>query len=90
MHSEVVSQSTNDAMKDAIELPDLMSDVSDVDIYRAAKILVDLYGDDAGIRAALRCDHFFEGGDLEGSKVWKRIVDAIKVLQNFETPHALN
>lgn len=77
-------------MKDAIELPDQMSNVSDVDIYRAAKIMVDIYGDDASIRAALRCDHFLDEGDVEGSKVWKRIVDAIKVLQDNEIPHALN
>ncbi len=61
-----------------------------MDIYRAAKIMVELHGDDAGIRAALRSDHFLEQGDLEGSKAWKRIVDAIKVLQNMETPRALN
>ena len=40
--------------------------VSDVDIYRTAKILVNQHGEDAPIHAAMRADELLEEGDLDG------------------------
>ncbi len=53
---------------------------SDPDIYRAAKLLIDQHGADAGLRAAERADEMLERGDLEGAAVWRRILKAIEEL----------
>ena len=56
----------------------------EIDIWRAAQQMIEIYGPDAGINAALRADHLLDQGDPDGFHVWKRIVDAIKQLQgNF-------
>ena len=39
---------------------------SDLDIYRAAKLLIDQHGEKAAMTAADRADLLFENGDLEG------------------------
>ena len=39
---------------------------SDLDIYRAAKVLIDRHGQDAPIRAAMRADEPLAAGDLDG------------------------
>ncbi len=54
--------------------------ISDIDIYRSAKLIVDKYGDDAPIEAALRADAMLERGDLDGYAVWKRILAAVEEL----------
>ena len=59
--------------------------VSDIDIYRSANVLVKQYGDDAGFYAAQRVDAMAEVGDVEGERVWKRILRAVEELQR-ETP----
>ena len=53
----------------------------DIDIYRAAKLVVDQHGDEAPIHAAMRADELFEAGDMEGCATWKRILGAIDVLR---------
>ena len=55
--------------------------IPDIDIYRAAKLLVDQHGEDAPIRAAERADELLEAGDTEGAAVWRAIVAAIEELQ---------
>jgi len=54
------------------------------DIWRAAKILIDRYGDDAAVRAAMRADEMLEAGDLDGQRVWKRIAAAIEELTSSD------
>ena len=51
--------------------------VSDVDIWRAARLLLDRHKDVAGLVAAQRADELLESGDIENSTIWKRIVAAI-------------
>jgi len=51
--------------------------INDPDIFRAAKLLIDKHGNDAAIRAAQRADGLLNGGDMEGSAVWRRISEAI-------------
>ena len=51
--------------------------VSRMDIWRAAKLLVDQHGADAPIKAAQRADELLAGGDMEGRSVWLRILEAV-------------
>ena len=59
---------------------------SDLDVYRAAKILVDEHGRDAPIRAAQRIDDLRDRGDLDGCAVWRRILKACDELLATEPP----
>ncbi len=58
-----------------------MGSVSDLDIYRAASVIIKQYGQDAPIHAATRADAMLETGDLGGYAVWKRILRAVGELQ---------
>ena len=58
--------------------------VSDIDIWRAARLLLDRHRDLAGLIAAQRADELLESGDIEGSTIWKRIVAAIDEWQRDE------
>jgi hypothetical protein len=51
--------------------------ISDLDIFRAADLLVKRHGADAPIVAAQRADELFDEGDLDGVAVWKRITRAV-------------
>ena len=51
--------------------------ISDLDIWRAANLLIQRHGEDAEIEAAKRADQMLERGDLDGQVVWKRIRRAI-------------
>ena len=51
--------------------------VSDLDIWRAARLLLDRHKDVAGLVAAQRADELLESGDVERSNIWKRILAAI-------------
>jgi hypothetical protein len=44
--------------------------ISDLDIYRAANLLIDRYGDDALTEAARRIDRMLASGDSEGRVVF--------------------
>ncbi len=57
---------------------------SDLDIYRAANILVKRYGEDAALKAARRADVMLERGDMDGYAVWKQIVKAVEEMQRTE------
>lgn len=51
--------------------------VSDLDIYRSAKLLIDQYGDGASLHAANRCDEMLDKGDIDGRAAWSRIYEAV-------------
>jgi hypothetical protein len=55
--------------------------ISDLDIYRAANMLIGRHGNDAVIRASQRADRMLERGDRDGQIVWLRIKRAIEALQ---------
>ncbi len=55
--------------------------ISDLDIYRSAKLLIKQHGEDAAIHVAIQADACSEKGDLEGKAVWLRVIKAIKELQ---------
>ena len=58
--------------------------MEDIDIWRAAEQMRTLYGEDAGVEAAVRADKALHQGDIVGCNVWKRIVDAIGELERKE------
>ncbi len=62
--------------------------ISDLDIYRAAKPLIDHHGEDAPIFAAMQADKRAAAGDMEGRRVWMRVIGAIKELLDQKLPGA--
>lgn len=54
--------------------------VTELDIYRAARVLVREHGADSPIATAMHYDALLDAGDLDGAAVWKRILAAIDVL----------
>jgi hypothetical protein len=55
--------------------------ITDLDIYRAANMLIEQHGADALIEAGRMIDRMLDHGDLEGRAVWRRIKTAIEALQ---------
>lgn len=53
----------------------------EIDIWRAAHLLVKRHGADAEIVAAQRADELLTQGDTDGQRIWKRILAAIGELQ---------
>ena len=51
--------------------------IDDLDILRAANLLLKRYGADAGIRAAQRADELLADGDSDGYAIWRRILEAV-------------
>jgi hypothetical protein len=60
--------------------------ISDLDIYRAAKLLVDRYREDAELRASGRADEPLAEGDAEGSAAWRASASAVEELQRERRP----
>lgn len=59
--------------------------MEDIDIWRAARQMIVLHGEDAWFAAAQRADHYIARGDPEGERVWKGILRAVEELQR-ESP----
>jgi hypothetical protein len=57
---------------------------SEIDIYRTASVLIRDYGDEADLVAAMRADAMLEKGSLDGLRVWKRVLAAVKEIQRQE------
>ncbi|HJU19328.1 MAG TPA: hypothetical protein VJ770_22975 [Stellaceae bacterium] len=55
--------------------------ISDLDIWRAANLLIRQYGAEAEIEAARHADLMLDRGDRDGRLVWMRIGRAIAALQ---------
>ncbi len=55
--------------------------IADLDIYRAAQVMVKRYGDGAATEAAMRADEFLDQGHMNAKRVWMRIMQAIEELQ---------
>ena len=47
------------------------------------------HGEDAVIEASQKADLMLERGDLEGQRVWLRIIEAIKELERQEVPNGV-
>ncbi len=57
---------------------------SEMDIFRTANVLVKHYGEDAALEAAQCADAMLEKGSLDGQRVWKRVLAAVKEIQRQE------
>ena len=60
--------------------------IDDPNIYRAAKLLLDRYGEDAPSRAARRAYELAQGGDAYGSATWRQIAGAIEDMTRGRAP----
>jgi hypothetical protein len=52
--------------------------VSELDILRSAKVVLDHHGPDALIHAARRADQLLERGDVQGYEVWLAILAVLE------------
>ncbi len=57
---------------------------SDLDIYRTASVLIREHGAAAALEAAQSADAMLEKGSLDGQRVWKRVLAALKEIQSQE------
>jgi hypothetical protein len=59
------------------------------EVWRAANEMLEMFGDDAGVRAAMRADAALDFGDTDDYRFWKRVTVAINDLARvpslFET-----
>ena len=62
--------------------------VEEIDIYRAANLLIKQHGEDAAIFAAMQADACLEKGELDGKVVWLAVIRAIEELQDTTLPDA--
>src|SRR5215469_11870851 len=60
--------------------------IPDLDIYRAAKLVIDRHGEEAALYAAARTAVLAGEGDLEGAAVWRQITAAVEELQRERRP----
>ena len=58
--------------------------LTEIEIYRAANQLIKRHGEDAEFEAGRLADAMLEKGDLEGQRVWKRVLKAIGELRRQE------
>ena len=59
--------------------------IPEIDIWRAANLMLKRYGDKALEESAARADELAAQDDYNGAAVWRRITDAIGKLAN-QTP----
>lgn len=51
--------------------------MDEIDIWRAANQMRELFGADAAIHSAMRADKLMDQGDIEGFVMWNRVVAAL-------------
>jgi hypothetical protein len=56
--------------------------IPEIDIWRAADLMLKRYGDKAFDESAIRVDEFATAGDHDGADTWRRISAAIVQLAN--------
>ena len=57
-----------------------------IDIYRAAKLVIDRHGEDAALYATARTAILAGEGDDEGAAIWRQITTAVEELQRERRP----
>ncbi len=55
--------------------------IPDLDIYRAASVIIDRYGEEACLHATMRADALLKAGDSNGHAAFKQILRVIEELQ---------
>jgi len=64
--------------------------IAEIDIWRAAYLMLRWYGDTAQVESARRVDELAADGDAVGVAVWRRIIDAVGQLANTTPPGPVN
>jgi hypothetical protein len=64
--------------------------MTEIDIWRAAYLMLRWYGDTAREEAARRADEFAAAGDPEGEADWRRIIGSVGELANTTPPGPLH
>ena len=54
--------------------------------YGVAEIYLRLHGENAVLNAAMNADAMLDAGDMDGQRVWLRVIGAIKVLADADRP----
>ena len=57
--------------------------IPEIDIWRAANLMLKRYGDNAHMESAARVDDLTTEGDHDGAATWRRIADAVRQLANL-------
>jgi hypothetical protein len=60
--------------------------IPEIDIWRAAQLMLKRYGDEALKESAARADELMAAGDDNGAAVWRRITAAVVELANTTPP----
>ena len=55
--------------------------IPDLDIWRAAQLMVKRYGEHAAIQAGMRADELLAEGDVDGAASWPAIIRTIEEVQ---------
>jgi hypothetical protein len=64
--------------------------IPEIDIWRAAQLMLKRYGEEALEESAARADELALAGDDDGATTWHRIMDAVTQLTNMTPPGALH
>ena len=60
--------------------------IPEIDIWRAAQLMLKRYGDKALEESAAGAEELVAAGDDNGAAVWRRIMDAVTQLSNTTPP----
>ena len=60
--------------------------IPEIDIWRAAQLMLKRYGDEALKESAARTDELMAAGDGDSAATWRRITDAVAQLANTTPP----
>jgi hypothetical protein len=60
--------------------------ISEIDIWRAANLMLKRYGEKAFEESSMRADEFAADGDRDGASTWRRITAAVEQLANNVPP----
>ena len=60
--------------------------ISDRDVYAAANLFMKRFGESALTAAMTRADMLGAENDMDGKRLWLRIIEAIKQLQRTRAP----
>jgi len=64
--------------------------IPEIDIWRAASLMLKRYGDKALEQSATRADELAAHGDHDGADTWRRITSAVVQLANTTPPGPLH
>ena len=64
--------------------------IPEIDIWRAAQLMLKRYGEKALDESAARADELALAGDDAGATTWRRIMDSVGQLTNTTPPGALH